>query len=68
MKVIKDNSESQKSLTSTRKVQTCHWCHSLVQVEDEDIKRGTMVYSQREIDNNVNGFDCPCCHQFTTLK
>lgn len=67
MKIIRDNHIKSKEIKQTN-VQKCHWCQSLVQVEEEDIKRGTIVYSQREIDNGVRGFDCPCCNQFTALK
>lgn len=48
--------------------QTCYWCGSILQLDASDIKRGIMVYSQREIDNNVKGFDCPCCNQFSPIK
>lgn len=67
MKVIRDNHIKSQEIKKAN-VQKCHWCQSLVEIEDKDIKRGTMVYSQREIDNDVRGFDCSCCHQFTSLK
>lgn len=50
-----------------KKTQTCYWCHSILEITPADIKKGDVNYSQREVDHNVNGFNCPCCHQFSPL-
>lgn len=45
----------------------CRNCGSKLEFEQSDIIKGTMVYSQREIDYGVQGVTCPCCNQFTAL-
>ena len=46
---------------------TCRNCKSKLEIEKEEITKGTMFYSEREIDHNVKGVTCPCCNQFTAL-
>lgn len=65
MRIVKNN-HTQPATPETN-IQKCRWCNSELEVTDDDIKRGDVMYSQREIDHNVKGFDCPCCEQFTPL-
>lgn len=66
MKIVKNNFP--KTIVVEPVVHVCYWCMSELEIDDKDIVRGDMVYSQREVDRYVNGYFCPCCENFTVLK
>lgn len=65
MKIVKNNAPK---ITVEPVVCICYWCTSELELDADDIVNGDMIYSQREIDRYVQGFYCPCCKNFTTLR
>lgn len=65
MKIIKNKVPTPKS--EYPKSVECIWCKSELEIEKEDLRRDSVIYSQREIDHNITGFDCPCCHKFSPM-
>lgn len=66
MKIIENNFKSKKD--HKPEVHTCRWCRSKFEYDRSDIRRGNIVYSQREEDRNIEGLICPCCDQFDNLN
>lgn len=66
MKIIENNYKPVK--IDEPKTHVCRWCKSKFEYEKIDITRGDIVYSQREVDYNIEGLICPCCNGFDNLN
>lgn len=66
MRVIENNAPPTTKPEWPKEVK-CRHCASIIELDKTDITTGTAFYSQREIDYNVRGFNCPCCRQFSAI-
>lgn len=65
MKIIQHNV---RSFRSYPKSITCRFCGSVLEVEEQDVTKGTVVYSPVVKDFSATGVECPCCYQFTPMS